>query len=287
MRPFASIGVPVFNGERHLAHTLTALLDQAYPNFEVVVSDNASTDDTRAICEDFARRDARLRYIRQPVNIGAPRNWNAVALEARGQYFKWSSASDLVPPHALARCVEVLQSDPAAVLCYGKTQLIDEHERPLDDDDDSDIDVSDDRPSARFARVCTGFRRNNAQCGVFRTETLKRTRLDRLYPSGDMSLMEELALYGKFRLVPEVLLLRRGSRDNFTAMLSPLERQRVYDPGATRPLRLIRARRHWDNMVSIWRAPIPICEKLRAYDYALRLTWWDRTELRRELLRGN
>jgi glycosyltransferase involved in cell wall biosynthesis len=274
--------VPVFNGERYLARTLTALLDQAYPDFEVIVSDNASSDGTRAICEDFARRDGRLRYIRQPVNIGAPRNWNAVALEARGKYFKWSSASDLVPPQALARCIEVLESDPTVVLCYGKTQFIDEHERPLDEDD-SDIDVGDELPSARFARVCSEFRRNNAQCGVFRTGALKRTRLDRPYPSGDMSLMGELALYGKFRLVPEVLLLRRGSRDNFTAMLSPLELQRIYDPTATRPLRLIRARRHWDHAVSIWRSPIAVREKLRAYDYALRLTWWDREALRREL----
>jgi glycosyltransferase involved in cell wall biosynthesis len=278
-----SIGVPVFNGERFLARTLTSLLDQTLVDIEVVVSDNASTDGTREICADFARRDPRVRYVRQPVNVGAARNWNMVVHEAQGEFFKWSSASDIIPRQALERCVDVLRSDPETVLCYGRTQFIDDQEQPLEQTDDSDIDVSDELASARFARVCTAFRRNNAQCGVFRIDVLRRTRLDRPYPSGDMSLMAELALYGKFRLLPEVLLLRRGSREVFTAMLSPLERQRIYDPNAVRPLKLIRARRHWDHAVSIWRASISPAEKLRAYKFAMKLTWWDRAALRREL----
>lgn len=282
--PQVSVGVPVFNGERYLGRTLESLLGQTLTDLELIVSDNASTDGTREICEDFARRDSRLRYLRQAANIGAPRNWNAVVHAARGMYFKWSSASDLCPPGALERCVNVLRSDASVALCYGRTQFIDEHERPLGGAAEGDIDISDELPSKRFERVCTEFRLNSAQCGVYRLEVLRRSRLDRLYPSGDMALMEELALHGKFRLLPEVLLLRRRSQDTFTSMLSPLERQRVYDPGAASPMKLIRVRRHWDSIVSITRAPIPLAEKLRAYEFALRKTWWDRREVRRELL---
>jgi len=279
----------VFNGEAYLARMVTSLLDQTLRDLEVIIADNASTDGTQDICEDFSRRDRRVRYIRQPFNIGAPRNWNVVVNEARGEFFKWSSASDIVPPDALARCVDVLRSDPSIVLCFGRTQFIDEHEHLLEETSDSDIDVSDELPSARFERVCSELRQNNAQCGVYRLEALRRTRLDRMYPSGDMALMEELALYGKFRLLPEVLLLRRKTRSSFTAMLSPLERQRVYDPNAARPMKLIRTRRHLDKALSIWRAPISPVEKLRAYKFAARSTWWDRAALGQEwrsLFRG-
>jgi glycosyltransferase involved in cell wall biosynthesis len=282
--PELSIGIPVFNGERYISQAIESLLGQTFSNFELIVSDNASTDGTRDICHALARRDSRVRYIRQEVNLGAPRNWNVVALEAVGKFFKWSSASDVSPPYALARCVEVLRADPSVVLCYGHTRFIDENGQILEGDGESDIDVGDAQPSARFARVCAELTRNNAQCGVFRRDALKQTRLDRLYPSGDLALMAELALYGKFKLLPDVLLLRRLSRDTFTFMQTALELQRIYDPHARRPMKLIRLRRHIDHLESIARAPIPIREKLRTFKIALKLVRWDRVRLGKELL---
>jgi glycosyltransferase involved in cell wall biosynthesis len=282
-RPLVSIGLPVFNGERYLDRTLSSLLAQTVSDLELIISDNASTDDTQAICEKFARRDARVRYVRQPKNIGAPRNWNFVAYEARGEFFKWATASDLCAPNALERCVEILRMDPAIVLCYGYTQFIDERDHLLEIFG-SDIDVGEDRPSERFARVCVMLKLNNMQSGVCRAQVLKRTRLDRLYPSGDMSLMAELALYGKIRLLPDVLLYRRKTRETFTSLLTPLERQRVYDPGASAPIRLIRLRRHLDHLVSIARAPISILEKLRSVQIALRLACVEKRRLLGEIL---
>lgn len=282
-RPLVSIGVPVHNGERFLGQALGSLLAQTVSNLELIVSDNASTDATRAICEAFARRDARVRYLRQPANIGAPRNWNAVVAAARGDFFKWASASDVCSPVLLERCIGALQAQPEAVLCYGHTRLIDEDDRPLRVVE-SDIDVNEPSPSERFRRVCTELQMNNAQCGVIRLEVLRRTALDRPYPSGDMALTAELALHGRLRLLPEVLVCRRHSKSTFTAMMSPLEVQRVYDPQATAPMRLIRARRHCDHLRSILRAPIDGRQKLRAWGHALRLAAQDRDHLSRELL---
>jgi len=94
--------------------------------------------------------------------------------------------------------------------------------------------------------------------------------------------MAELALYGKFHLIPEVLLFRRQSIGTFTSMLSPSERQHFLDPKASAPMTFARARRHIDNMVSITRAPLSLAEKLRAYESALRLARWDRVDLWRE-----
>lgn len=282
-KPLVSIGLPVFNGQRFLARTLTSLLGQSLADLELIISDNASTDRTQAICEDFARRDPRVRYIRQHVNIGAPRNWNVVVHEARGEFFKWASAGDISSPDALERCVEPLRRDHSIVLCYGHTQFIDEREHLLEISG-ADFEVNDEHPSDRLARLWSHLRLNNAQCGVLRLDVLRRTRLDRLYPSGDMALMAELALYGKFLLLPDVLLYRRQSRDTSTSMLTPLERQRVYDPKATAPMKLIRMRRHLDNAISITRAPIPVMEKIHAYWTALKLAWWDRKRLWREIL---
>lgn len=281
--PLVTIGLPVYNGERFLPRALEALLGQTLSDFELIISDNASTDATREICERFVKADPRVRYIRQRVNIGAPRNWNVVAREARGEFFRWASASDICVPHGLESCVRVLQSDPSVVLCYGRTSFVDENEAPLELID-SDIDISDERASDRFLKVCTQLPFNNAQCGVVRLAALKRTGLDRTYPSGDMALTAELALHGKLRMLPEILVHRRKTRGTFTAMLSPLEIQRVYDPKATAPMKLICCRRQIDNLASIARSPLAFAEKLRTWKIALRLARWERRRICSELL---
>lgn len=281
--PLVSIGVPVFNAERFLKRALDSLLDQSLSDFELIISDNASTDGTQAICEDYARRDFRIRYIRQNSNIGAPRNWNVLVHEARGVFFKWASANDYCVPVMLEQCVKTMQADPGIVLCYGRTQLVDENEQPIEIYE-HDMAFDEALPSERFDRVCTQLRLNNAQSGVFRRDVLRLTRLDRLYPSGDMALMAELALYGRFQMIPVVLLFRRQSRGTFTSMLTPLERQKVYNPKAKAPMKFILTRRHLDNLGSISRAPISLVEKLRAYRVALRLARWDQMGLWREFL---
>jgi glycosyltransferase involved in cell wall biosynthesis len=281
--PLVSIGVPVFNAERFLPRALDSLVSQTLTDFELIISDNASTDRTPEICEEYLRRDPRIRYIRQPVNIGAPRNWNAVVHEACGVFFKWASGTDYCAAEMLEKCIEVMQADPGIALCYGKTQLVDEHEQPIElYEHDRSFNQSD--PSERFAQVLSRLWMNNMQSGVFRLDTLRRTRLDRLYPTGDLVLMAELALYGRFHMIDEVLLFRRHTQNTFTAMLTPLERQQVYEPEATAPVRFIAARRYLDYFFSISRAPIPLTERLRAYKAALRLVIWARGRLLRELL---
>ena len=75
-RPLVSIGMPVYNGERYLEKSLVALLDQDYGNFELIISDNASTDRTPEICRAFVAKDGRVSYSRNDTNIGAVKNFN-------------------------------------------------------------------------------------------------------------------------------------------------------------------------------------------------------------------
>src|ERR1700741_97664 len=121
-----SIGMPVCNGERFLAEAIESLLAQTCADFELIISDNASTDRTAEIAGAFAARERRVRYIRQPHNLGAARNWNYVVEAATGPYFKWASANDRCDPTFLEKCLAVLRQDQRVVLCYGRTALIDD-----------------------------------------------------------------------------------------------------------------------------------------------------------------
>ena len=122
--PRLSIGLPVYNGERYLAESLDALLGQTYKNFELIISDNASTDGTAAICREYARQDPRIRYLRQSKNIGAAPNHNFVLSEAKGELFKWAAADDLYTRDLLERCIEALDEHPGFVLADSWTAAI-------------------------------------------------------------------------------------------------------------------------------------------------------------------
>jgi hypothetical protein len=111
-----SIGLPVRNGERHLSEAVRSVLDQQYDRLELVISDNASDDGTEEICRQFARSDPRVRYHRQPQNIGLVPNFNAVLHLARGAYLKWLGDDDWLTPAFVSRCVEALDDDAALIL---------------------------------------------------------------------------------------------------------------------------------------------------------------------------
>jgi glycosyltransferase involved in cell wall biosynthesis len=92
--PKVSVGMPVYNGEPFIGKALGSLLSQTFFDFELIISDNASTDGTQILCEEYAAKDRRIRYIRQSVNRGAIANFNFVLKEARGEYFMWAAADD-------------------------------------------------------------------------------------------------------------------------------------------------------------------------------------------------
>src|SRR3989442_1198286 len=97
-KPLVSIGLPIYNGERYLRQALDSLLSQAYENFELIVSDNASDDATPEICAAYAARDARIKYFRAPTNMGAVWNFNRVFELAGGEFFMWAAHDDLWHP---------------------------------------------------------------------------------------------------------------------------------------------------------------------------------------------
>jgi hypothetical protein len=123
--PLLSIGLFVYNGERFLEETLDSILSQTFTDFELIISDNASTDRTAEISQAYARADSRISYYRNEKNMGAGWNLRRVYELATGKYFKWAAADDLLEPEFLRRCVEALESDPGCVVAYARTKEID------------------------------------------------------------------------------------------------------------------------------------------------------------------
>jgi glycosyltransferase involved in cell wall biosynthesis len=122
--PLVSIGLPVFNGESFLRRALDSLLAQSFTDFELIISDNASTDQTRDICEEYAARDPRMRYIRQASNLGGLENFNFVLREAQSKYFMWAAVDDLWDPEFILSLLKSLEEDPAAVGAFCPYQLM-------------------------------------------------------------------------------------------------------------------------------------------------------------------
>ncbi|MBI2826656.1 MAG: glycosyltransferase [Planctomycetia bacterium] len=280
--PTVSVGMPVYNGERYLAKAIDSILAQTYADFELIISDNASLDRTQDIAHDYARRDSRISYIRQPANIGAPKNFRMVLDKARGQYFKWASANDLCDPDLLRLCKAVLDQRADVVLCFGKAVAIDDHGelvRPFDES----FAIDDVRPSRRFAQVVDHLGVNNVYAGLFRAETLRRTKPEQAYPSADLVLIAELALYGKFHEVPHVLFYRREAPGSATKFRTKEEIIELRSPGA-------RSRGFWPlwrcslgQFSAALRSPITMSEKAAICAHLLRRYYWNRQGLWREL----
>jgi glycosyltransferase involved in cell wall biosynthesis len=206
--PRVSIGVPVYNGERYLADALASLLAQTYSDFEIIVSDNASTDRTPEIIREFARRDARIRCFRNEVNVGAARNFNRVFELSRGVYFKWAAYDDMCEPAFLESCVDALDRDPSAVLSYTLTKVVDEGGR-VNRLYAYTRDTMDARPEARFAKLLSHFNWCYEIFGLIRADTLRASPLLGSYAASDEVLLAHLALRGRFHEVPEYLFLSR------------------------------------------------------------------------------
>lgn len=206
--PRLSIGLPVHNGEKYLSESLDALLAQSFTDFELIISDNASTDGTREICRRYAARDPRVRYLRQPRNIGAAPNHDVVLRAARGELFKWASHDDLYDRDLLARCVAALDADPDVILASCYSTVIDAEGRPTNATVSCPRATDSPRAPERFRAQLFALGGDD-DYGVIRTGVIRRIPPTGSYYHADRTLVAELTLHGRFHRVPEALYHRR------------------------------------------------------------------------------
>ncbi len=271
--PRVTVGVPVFNGESFIAETLDSLLNQTFTDFEIVISDNASTDRTEQICRTYATRDARIRYDRSEVNRGAAWNHNHVFELARGEYFKWNSADDVCAPEFLARCVASLDDDPAAVMACSNVSVIDDY---------GDIvkpgfippEVASRSALERFRRTI----QTNHWCfnvyGVIRVAVLRRTDLIGRFLGSDRVLLSHLCLFGRCVLISDTLLFNRDHPGRFNRVFDLHSREGAawFDPKAENRKFLFPSWKQLEALREVI-SRTPLSRRERLHCYGMLLAW--------------
>lgn len=283
--PLLSVGLPVYNGAQWIVDAIESILEQSFADFELIITDNASTDETETICRDFAIRDERVKYHRNPINIGLFRNFDRAFELSSGQFFKWAADSDFCLELFFEKCVAVLEARPDAVLVYPQAYLlmVDMHGKEVISEYFDDFNLEDERPSERFIKYLNREKINNTMHGIIRSSALRKTSLIRPLPGSDISMVAELSLLGKFIEVPERLFVRR-----FDAQTSSLLMSKEIAKERKTPLAASLAQKidlHTYRFISTYKAPISIAEKWRISLYLLRRITWLRHKVIRKIFR--
>ncbi|MGI8822535.1 MAG: glycosyltransferase family 2 protein [Acidimicrobiia bacterium] len=266
--PRLTIGMPVRNGANFIRPALDSLLAQTYRDFVILVSDNASTDDTVAIVEEYMARHPMIGLQWHPTNLGAHRNYNSVVTNSTGELFKWMAHDDMIAPTFLAECIARLDADPGASLAFANSAQVDENGGIIADL--STNQTYEDRSPYRRLRTYVSDRTKNPQVfGVMRRTVLEATPLLGNYPKSDTVLMYEMAMRGRFALVEEPLLLNRDHPAR-QGRLALRERTRWYHPERDMPL-LPRWNQLGGFLAAVVRVPMPAGDKVRSLGFAL---WW-------------
>lgn len=270
--PRLTVGLPVYNGANYLAASLEALLGQTYEDFELVISDNASSDSTADICHEYASQDSRIRYFRQSQNIGCAPNHNFVIGQARGELFKTASHDDLYAPDLIERCVHALDDHPDIVLAHSWSAVIGP-DGTVSEWLDYPVNTGSPHATERFrSMLFDGW--GDDEGGIVRTNVLRRTHLHGSYHFADRTFTIEIALHGPFYMVPDWLYFRRhhpdqGGRSTSVrarcANLDPRRSNRLKHPGAR-----LYAEYIWGYHSAIQRAPLSSDDKGLCYQTLFR-----------------
>ncbi|MEH1825020.1 MAG: glycosyltransferase family 2 protein [Nostoc sp.] len=218
-QPRLSIGLPVYNGEKFIKEAIDSLLTQTFEDFELIISDNASTDKTEEICRAYAEQDKRICYYRNDTNIGCARNFNRVFELSSGEYFKWAAYDDLHSPDFIKKCIGVLDQDPTIILCHSQVYFIDEQGNFLQN---YYIKLKADalKPQERFHELLT--KHLCYQCyGVIRASALKKIPQMGGYGNADGILLLRLGILGRFYEIPEYLFFARSHPQQSMSMFFP------------------------------------------------------------------
>lgn len=264
--PLVSIGLPVYNGAQFLSLSLDSLLSQDYDHFELIITDNASTDITPEICRHYAEKDRRILYHRNQENIGLFGNFNRAFALSKGDYFMWAGAHDLWDKNFVSCCLRKLADHPDLVLCTGEYREIDTQGTFV-----KIIPVYVETRGMSNAERLHWSMSNPGSCfasySLIRASALRKTRLFVDKFAGDYLFVAELSLLGEFSTTPETKIYMRAFPDR---SFSPEENvERILSRTFSKTLNAAMMRRfpisqHRLEMLRLLRrAPIGPQEKLR------------------------
>jgi glycosyltransferase involved in cell wall biosynthesis len=265
--PRLSVGLPVYNGENFLAASIESVLRQDFTDFELIISDNGSTDRTAEICARYAAADPRVRYHRSETNQGGAWNFNRVFELSTAPLFKWQAHDDVCLPGMFRRGVETFERAPAAVVVvFPRTELVDEAGRILTHFLPEHMETRRPQPHQRLADVLRSMTMVRAQFGFVRAAALRQTRLFDRMIAADFILFGELAMLGELWEMPETLFQRRIHAGISTRANTGTDQlMQWWDPTQRKYRGLLSPmlRLGGEYFRSIRRLPLPFGEKLR------------------------
>ncbi len=285
--PKVTIGMPVYNGENFIEASVSSILAQTFEDFELVISDNASTDRTRELCEGFTARDGRVRYIRQHRNLGAAPNYNLLVDEGRGEYFKWAAHDDVLEPDYLKSCVRVLDTHPNVMLAYPRSEVIDAEGNVIERYDVRlETDSSD--AGVRFRELLLSWHRCYEIFGLFRKSALLQTDLFDTFWGADRTLLQEVAMLGPFFEVPRYLFHPRMHSEQSITKLRARDVDRTYWSDTSSAGRVVLPA--WNvvmgNLRLVHKVDVPTTTKARLCGYVGSWAYRHRDELARDVARA-
>jgi glycosyltransferase involved in cell wall biosynthesis len=201
-KPLVSIGLPTYNRAATLGRAIESALDQDYQNIELLISDNASTDETEAICLGAA----------QQTNQGAIANFREVLRQSGGEFFMWLADDDWLDPSYLSTCVEFLMSNPDHMLACGTTRYFDNERFVFAD---TEIDLWQNSRTKRLLAYYNQVSWNGALYGLMRREPLLDIGIQETL-GADWFFVSDVAFTGKVKTISRVAInrsLKGASRD--------------------------------------------------------------------------
>lgn len=264
--PRIVIGMPVYNGERHLQETVESILAQTFKDFILLISDNASTDRTGEICQKFAEEDNRIKYYRQPKNIGMAGNFNFVFQPGNAPFFKWAAHDDLIEPEYLEQCIKTLQEDASLAIAHSPSRRIDDNGNFIEIY--KDLGLSSESISERFWRVL--WTDNIYEIyGVMRSEFAAKANPVGSFFGAERNLLAEILLQGDITYINKPLFTRRDHEFSLTAMHLQAKQnkdfssmQSAHAPKARMNKLAASTIKYWAYFSAIKRFPMPLSDRL-------------------------
>ncbi len=202
MSPEVSIGLLIYNGEKFLRGAINSLLAQTFKNFEIIISDNCSTDNTQLICQEYARKYHNIHYLRQLKNKGPIFNYKFVLEQARGKFFMWASHDDLWDPEFISDCLNVFSNNPecVSVFCHLNVENLNTHTISEKISPSSSASVL---PLVRVRSRLTEMIPNMI-FGLHKTEIIRKVQIG-AFDWFDIFILVQLSFYGKILIIPRYL----------------------------------------------------------------------------------
>jgi glycosyltransferase involved in cell wall biosynthesis len=248
-----SIGLPVFNGEEFIRKKLESILSQTFTNFELIISDNASTDSTSEICKEFEKKDKRIRYYKQNKTIAPILNYDFILQKAECEYFLWTAVDDVLLPKFVEKNLEIMVKNKNVVSSVSRMKLY----GPMTEYMESKISnksffsraykkyyqkngYQDTFPASgnyenRVKEYMKNIRHNQVLYGIYRTEQIKKSFVNVSFIASDAATTLDLLKYGELYVTDEILMEVYDSGMSRSGMIEGLKKMHQKNMGSIFP----------------------------------------------------